>query len=241
MGSSKQYGQVECEANINKGLDNLLWFAKQATDIELSGGLQWYAEAYNACVNLSQLYDLPLDHVIKCVACLSPQLRWSVNVIAAEVVIRHYVSGGYIPSYNDYLTKVANLKQLGSDPRLPQIKANVTGANKVKALWILQGYNALGGQKVNSFADNIFRFSDSQSVTVDSHAINAWFGVTSAQSVSVTPSFYPIIAADYRRCAKIMGVSPLECQAIIWIVKRRLSGSDQSDYMGVDVIRGQVA
>lgn len=233
MGTSKVYSFPECEANLSKGLQNLLDLAKQATKLERENGLKWYAQEYQNCVDLALTYDLPLEHVISCVACLSPQLRWSHNILVAEIVIRHYVSGGYIPSINDYLSKRASLVELGQDQRLPSIPANVTGANKVKALWILQGYNALSGQKVTSFYDNLLRFGDSSRVTVDSHAISAWFGVIAPQSVSVVPSYYKIIEADYRKCAEILGVSPLECQAVIWVVKRRLSGSDKRDNEGV--------
>lgn len=233
MGNSKVYNLVECEANLSHGLSNLLSLAAQASQVERENGLQWYAQAYFECVELGKLYNLSLERIIACVACLSPQLRWSHNILVAEIVIRYYVAGGYIPAYNDYLSKRASLVELGNDPRLPKIPANVTGANKVKALWILQGYDALSGQKVTSFYDNLLRFGDSSRVTVDSHAISAWFGVIDAQSVSITPSYYQIVEADYRKCAKILGISPLECQAIIWVVKRRLSGSDKRDNEGV--------
>jgi hypothetical protein len=220
------------QANLQSGFDNLVWFAKQASQVELDNGLAWYSQAYNEAVTLAADYNLPLDRVIDVIACLSPQLRWSDNVKAAEAVIRYFLSGGFVPSIADYIAKRSSLldlsRQSGFD--LP-IAANVTGANKVKALWILQGYNALSGQKVISFADNIRRFADSEAVTVDSHAILAWLGRIDQKSVTIGANsrFYDIIAADYKRLARLLHVSPLEAQAIVWIVRRRLSGSDKLD------------
>lgn len=232
---NQTYTFEHCQANLDLGYFNLRTIWLLSTPDERKSGLAWYGIALYGCFYLSETYDLPLSTVVQVVACLSPQLRWTVNIQVAEQVIRHYLSGGYIPEYNSYLSKAFTLVELSKDSRLPRLQVdgkgtNVTGANLIKSLWICQGYDALSGPKVLSFADNIFRFLESDRVTVDSHAINAWFGVTWRQSVALAaPSFYKIIAADYIRLAKEENISPLECQAIIWVVLRRLSGSDKQD------------
>lgn len=231
MGTGKVFNFDECTANLSIGFENLMTIFAMATDAERSNGLSWYSTAYNECVRLADLYNLPLHNVVYCVAAVSPQLRWVHNIIAAETLIRHFVSGGYIPSITPTLDGTMGLKAMAKEEKsnLPSIAANVTSENKIKALWILQGYNALSGAKVTSFADNIMRFENSDAVTVDSHAILAWFGIYTTGSVSIVPSFYTIVAADYRKVAAIVGMSPLECQAVIWIVRRRLAGSDVAD------------
>lgn len=239
MGSSKVYSVSECQMNLQDGVSNLLWFIGQATRFERDNGLAWYRKAYLDCVELSERYNLPLTRVILVVACLSPQTRWSQNVLIAEIVIRYYLSSGYVPNYADYKGNggTHSLVELSRNGALIKIPANVTGSNLIKALWILQGHdNVLSGQKVESFFDNLIRFGDSNKVTVDSHAILSWFKSVDKQSVSCAPSFYGIIETDYRKVAEIIGVSPLECQAIVWIVRRRLAGSDQTDGFGVQVL-----
>lgn len=224
---AKNYDLPLCQANLDHGFGNLVYLFLLATAEERKNGLAWFAQTYMDCVELSEVYGLPLDYVIDCVAVVSPQLAWAHNLYSAELIIRYFVSGSFVPSYTLYLSGQSKLLELGRQLDLP-IDANVTSVNKVKALWILQGQRwALHGKKVEAFADNIRRFADSSRVTVDSHAISAWFGCLEAQSVICTPSFYAIIEADYKRLSIAFDVSPLEGQAIVWIVKRRLSGADK--------------
>lgn len=222
----KHYSLPLAEANLDHGLANLIYFFLSATEAERQEGIKWYASTFFETVELAKLYHLPVDQVIDVIAALSPQLRWSENIYSAEVVIRYFLAGSFVPSYTEYLSGAKKLLELSQGINLP-IDANVTGINKLKALWLLQGQKwALHGPKVEAFADNIHRFEDSNRVTVDSHAISAWFGCVVPQSVTVTPSFMAIIEADYRKLAALFGVSPLEGQAIVWIVKRRMSGAD---------------
>lgn len=228
MGSAKYFDVEECFANLNKGFDNLLAFAKLATQAERLHGLAWYAQEYSNALEIAQRYGLDIETTVKVIAALSPQLDYTFNLLVAEIAIRYYVSGGFVPSIEDYRQKKSSLLDLSKDIPL-RIPANVTGANLLKALWILQGYDALSGQKVTAFADNLLRFADSSKVTVDSHAILAWFGIVKPLSAAIAPSYYAIVEADYKRLATVLGVSPLESQAIVWVVRRRLSGSDKRD------------
>lgn len=240
MGSTKRFSFDELQANLEYGLANLLAIVAQATKWELDNGPLWYGKGYSDCVNLAVRYSLSLDTVCRVVACLSQQLRWTHNILLAEIVIRYFVSGGYVPNYGDYQGNGGSytLRQLADNEHMISgIPCNVTKAALVKALWILQGYDALTGEKVLSFYENLIRFADSSKVTVDSHAVLAWMGIHEAVAATFDYRFYSVISADYARLAEIMHVSPLEAQAIVWIVRRRLAGSDQKDHFGVSKLQ----
>jgi hypothetical protein len=246
MGTAKRFSFEELQANLESGLANLLAIVAQATKWELENGPLWYSQGYSESLRLANLYNLPLESVIRCIACLSPQLRWSQNIILAEIVIRYFVSGGFVPSISDYKGNGGELKftELAENPlfTLRSIPCNTTGANVLKALWILQGhYTALSGEKVLSFYENLARFADSQKVTVDSHAVLAWMGICTPLSATFDYRFYSVIEADYTRLAEIMRISPLEAQAIVWIVRRRLAGSDTKDHIAVDKLQAYLA
>jgi len=232
MAKSGNVNTAELQAALDQGMANLMRFWSQASQAEIAYGVAWYATANKDCKTLSSRYGIGLETLIRVVAVLSPQLRWSHNVAAAEIIVRYYVSGGYIPAISRYYSKESTLVELGRELSHVKMGCNVTGANKIKALWILQGYGSmLRGPKVERFFDNIHKFMTSGEVTVDSHAILAWLGRIDSASVALgAPSFYSIIAADYCKAAEMVGLSGLEFQAVVWIVRRRLAESDKRDF-----------
>lgn len=239
MGNSKTYTRTECILNADKGLESLLSFIAQATRFERENGLTWYKQEYANCEELADRYNLTLDTIVRVVACMSPQTRWSQNILIAEIVIRIWLLKPQYPKATEFkkFGGKLTLPQLVKSCNLAKIPGNVTGANLLKAFWVLDGHaSALNGPKVESFYENLIRFGDSNRVTVDSHAILAWFGSVEKRSVSVVEDGYRLIENDYRRLAEILNISPLEAQAIVWVVRRRLCGSDQTDHFGVQVL-----
>lgn len=222
----------ECTANLDSGVSNLLSLFTQASAQEIAQGKAWYTVAHDEAVRISDLYGIPLLTVVKVACALSPRLAWDQNMIVAESVIRWYVSGGEIPSIAPYVSGAMKLQRtrhtmsgafVTDQLVMPLIHRGPTKVNIVKALWILQGHDwVLRGDKVNSFLDNILHPETSIEVTVDSHYIQCWLGKTWRGTYSIPPSFYPIIVADTRTAARLLGMTPLQFQAILWLVKKRL-------------------
>lgn len=222
----------ECTATMKHGIGNLLDVYVQATVEERVAGRDWYFRAYEEAVRISRLYDVKLETVVKVACALSPRLTWQQNMPAAEAVIRHFISGGYVPSIDRYVSGEMKLQRtkhsmsavvIADDAGLPHIQGP-TKVNIVKALWVLQGHEwVLRGKKVNSFLDNILNWATSQAVTVDSHAIQVWRGKMEEGTYAVPASFYKVIEADYRTVAAMVGLTPLQFQAVVWLVKKRIT------------------
>jgi hypothetical protein len=230
---------IDCTANIDNGVANLLAVYSRANRVEIQDGMQWYSSAHDEARRISDMYHVPMVTVVKVACALSPRLEWSRNMPAAESVIRWFVSGGYVPDIATYASfggsmllqrtrhSAPDTAVIADDPRLPVI-AGPTRVNVVKALWILQGHTAvLRGKKVSSFCDNILNHAISTAVTVDSHAIQCWFGKMEEGTYAVPPSFYAIIEADYQRAAAIVGCTPLQFQAIVWVAKKRITADNK--------------
>lgn len=226
-----------CNANLETGLGHLLNVYARATLSETIGGKAWYSTAHDEAARIASLYGLPIETVVKVACALSPRLDWSKNMPAAESVIRWFVAGGFTPDIRVYRRGEMKLQRtwhtpegvavIADDSRLPSIQGP-TRVNVVKALWILQGHiDVLRGDKVSSFLDNILNHETSQLVTVDSHAIQCWFGKMEEGTYSVPPSFYAIVAADYIRAAAIVGCTPLQFQAVVWVAKKRITADNK--------------
>lgn len=178
-----------------------------ATRNEIHEGILWYETARNWANAVSLNYSIPAITVAGVVAALSPNNRWSRNLIDAEALIKVHTAGG--------------------DPR--NIKVSTFNKNKAKAIAILNGNNPLdilGGLKVRSFFLCIN--GDTNAVCVDGHAYSIWVGerVPTSSTPKISPKLYETIAEDYRIAAKqissVIGypVSGSEVQAITWVAWR---------------------
>lgn len=214
------------------GVSNLLDLFAQATTAEIAQGKAWYQWAYQEAQDISRAYGVSLETVVKVACALSPRLLWEANMPAAEQVIRHYVSGGYVPDIERYRSGGEKLQRtrhtptgvavISDDAGLPYIPGP-TRVNIVKALWICQGHDwVLRGKKVNSFLDNILHWDTSTEVTVDSHHIQCWRGLMEEGTYAIPDAWYDVIVADTRAVAAMLGILPNQLQAILWLVKKRL-------------------
>ena len=232
--SSSRYSAEECKANMPHGVENLLRLYAQATDTELQKGIDWYPEARRQATAIAERYNLPLETVVKVAAAISPKCAWEVNMAAAEWVIRQYIAGCYVPSYQGYLDKRVYLarvrgldpskKVLAEDEQIPSCPFGGLKANQIKAWWILQGHDCLSGPKVWEFYNCIMQWETHLGACVDSHAIQGWFYNMAGGTYGVHENFWQVIRADYIRAAELVGLSPLQFQAVLWLVKKRLSG-----------------
>lgn len=234
MSKGTLYTAAQCDSNAKVGVSNLLSLFGLATAKEIRDGKLWYASALEDAQNIAAMYDIPVETVVKVACALSPRLKWENNMPEAEKVIRFFVQGGRIPSIKLYSSGSVRLQRTKDTPEgMPVLSDYVqlpwsmsaTRVNVLKALWILQGHEwVLRGSKVNSFLDNIHNHATSTRVTVDSHAIQAWFNKMETGTYNVNERYYRVIEADYRHAAAVVGLTPLQFQAVVWIVKKRITG-----------------
>lgn len=161
-------------------------------------GLNWYWEAHNMAVSIAHYYSISMETMCGIIAALSPQNRWPNNLVDAEKFIR---SNG-------------------------NCKVSTFGANKAKALKILQGeypLDILKGDKVINFYHCLLRPDNTTFVCVDRHA----FRVAYSQEVNEESNKlyakvikrikgYELIAEEYRKFAEKVGLRANQVQAITW-------------------------
>ena len=163
----------------------------RATEDDILDGKVWYANAQALAIELSQGSDLDLLQAASVIAHLSPKVTWALNKRAAEDLVYRGV-------------------------RTPGIMgapfARATEASRAEDPLATFGPAA---KKTRSFALNIAGFD--QEVTVDIWIARA-VGVTEKQLTHV--GVYEGIAHQFRLAAKRYGITPMQIQAIVWIVTR---------------------
>lgn len=180
-------------------VDNILSVINDATPTEYHEGMIWYNRVNAWCWGTDYV---DYRRAAGIVAVLSPLLPWQKNMEYAEMV---YAGKTDIPC-------------------LPQ--------NAAKAIAIFNGANVLdvvSGPKVTAFFRNIVNpYSDNpRDVTIDKHAHDIATGDRAPYHASrgINGNKYIDIANAYVDAARILGVLPLQAQAIAWTVHRNLSRS----------------
>lgn len=194
---------------MDRGYQNLTDILNLATEQEKAQGITWYNDAAFHCFNLSLKYNIPVERVIGVIAALSPRCTWRENVIQGDNFIR---------------TKGKS-------------KVTTYSPNKKKALSILKGSNpvtVLNGHKVRAFYENLSDPVNSQSVCIDSHIIACWFNKTDLSKSFLNAVFHPrgskrIVIKQIKKAiidlSDLYYLKPLQVQAIIWLVWKRITGN----------------
>lgn len=192
-------------------MKNIISIFAQASIAELSEGMNWYSTAQSGALLLAQEHGISLVKAAGVIAALSPNLRWELNLKAADTVIRSY--------------------RLGIDPEnatCPAYKANRKKAyqvldcngedNTVRAI--------LNGQKITSFYGCIMGHDD---VCIDGHAKNIWAGERMVlKNNSINKTQYQMLTAEYRMATEAINnaykfnLTPMQVQAVTWVVWRRI-------------------
>ena len=176
---------------------NIRDYYNQATEEQLSQGLDWYIRANKFARSLVKRYSVDLDAAIRVIAVLSPLTDWDKNKRAAELIVRAHVAG-----------------QVWAETGI------MIGKNVTKAFQILSGSpDALKGPKVECFYDNIAHAYTSQKVTVDRHAYRVVIDDPNypyqknipADDLRVAREAYANVAAEFN-------ILPMQLQAVCWIV-----------------------
>lgn len=155
----------------------------------------WYAKANTIIKENAARHQIRVETYAGIVAALSPLVKWSENIAAAESLISQYESGervdfSIIPGFN---------------------------RNKVKALLILHGDDsALSGPKVTQFRDNLL--GNDRAITIDVWMLraSAWSQSQATNTSTYTPKHKAYCAMAVRQVSKQRGLPYSAAQAIIW-------------------------
>lgn len=180
--------------------DNILATYAGATDSEREHGADWYREAHQLAVDLSERHGITVERAAGVIAVLSPLQSWTRNVADA---VRVFETGHYV-GLTDKRVKVARLLS-GED------------VNSV-----------VSGPKVTSFYRNILDPSGDD-VTIDRHAHDIADGKRRtenqrAKAPGLTGMRYARYVDAYRAAARELNIGALELQAIVWVAWRREHG-----------------
>jgi hypothetical protein len=197
-------------------LVSLNYLYETASEQEVSQGLEWYDMASREASRIAVKYSIPFVKVCAVIAHLSPLKSWDTNIKQADELCefyRNWVYSGY-----------------DANPELPRLGFHSMVA---KAWSVLIGReDEIDGtfktkQKIYHFYKNIAGDLDNY-VTVDGHATNALnfdidgrTSITSARTLS--PNQYSEAVRQYKAFAELIGVSPAQAQAIIWVTYRNRS------------------
>ena len=189
---------------------NIIATFKLATPNEIAEGKQWFINATRECQNIADKFKIPLHIAVGVLSALSPNNKWSRNIINAHELIEAFIGG------ND----------------MDSIKVSTYHKMKQKAWSILESMpiydetvTILNGKKIVSFFKNIM--GDESEITIDGHARNIYYndkqGLTTPNT-NIKKSEYADIQKAYLRASKKLGLKAYELQAICWLVWRRIHG-----------------
>ena len=188
---------------------NITSVYRDADATQYNEGLLWYSDAQRAAYHIAEKYDIAVYIVVAVIAALSPNNKWSRNIVNADALIGAFIRGDGLLS----------------------VKVSTYHAMKRKAWDILvarpdyDGAKAmLKGQKITSFfCDIMGEFN----VTIDGHARNIAYGERvglTDDRTNIGVREYRALQAAYQEAARRVGLMPYQLQAITWRVWRDRHG-----------------
>ena len=201
----KQATLVDHERMIH----NIISVYRDADATQHAEGLLWYSNAQKAAHNIAVKYDIAVYVAAAVIAALSPNNKWTRNIVNADALIGAFIRGDGLLS----------------------VKVSTYHAMKRKAWDILaarpdyDGAKAmLKGQKITSFfCDIMGEFN----VTIDGHARNIAYGERvglTDDRTNIGVREYRALQAAYEEAARRVGLMPYQLQAITWRVWRDRHG-----------------
>ena len=188
---------------------NILEVYRDANKTQHAEGLLWYSDAQKAAHNIAVKYNIAVYLVVAVIAALSPNNKWSRNVINADMLIGAFLRGDGIDA-----VKVSTYHKMKA--KAWDILAARPDYDGAKAM--------LKGQKITSFfCDIMGEFN----VTIDGHARNIAYaervGLTDDRT-NIGVREYRALQAAYEEAARRIGLMPYQLQAITWRVWRDRHG-----------------
>lgn len=192
---------------------NILTAYSQANETDKTDGAAWYRNARQAAENIAYRHGVSVIATVGVIAALSPRNKWNRNLQDAANIIKAWQEN---PHTADRI-KVCTFKS-GKNKALDILKADKDTLSQTVMAEILKG------PKLREFANCIL--GNSEDVCIDGHAYSVWFGdrVTLANVPAIGVKLRAKIKADYIKAAKLLNITPAECQAITWCAWRRIHG-----------------
>lgn len=163
-------------------------------DDAIEQGKMWYPAAWRHCIDMGKWYDVTPERVAAVMAVTSPRARWSKNLLATEQILQDMHRPEYKrrPTYG-ILRKNAAKGMLVANDRY--YSRHVTGP------------------KVTNFYLNILGHTDP--ITVD-----AIMGKAAGFGSDIRPVMRTQIEEAVLTLSNVLGTSPRDTQAAIWIAYR---------------------
>ena len=202
---TKQATLIDHERMIH----NIVSVYRDADETQHAEGLLWYFNAQKAAHNIAVKYDIAVYIAAAVIAALSPNNKWTRNIVNADALIGAFIRGDGLLSVK--VSTYNKMKQKAWD--ILAARPDYDGA---KAM--------LKGQKITSFfCDIMGEFN----VTIDGHARNIAYGervgLTDDRS-NIGVREYRALQAAYEEAARRVGLMPYQLQAITWRVWRDRHG-----------------
>lgn len=169
--------------------ENYLAIARRATLAQIESAVQWYADAELLANDVMRIFHsrgiaCNLEQAASVVSSFSPRNRWSRNVVQAL----EFAHGGLPIGLKNNL-------------RMAQFS-------------LVQGFDALNGQKTNNFARAIA--GDENAITIDVWMLKA----AGLDRNDTNKTLYAELSNAVVLVANEIGLTPRATQALIWIVFR---------------------
>ena len=183
---------------------------KLATPEQIASGRNWYGAAFAFAESLAAKHGLHVNTCAGVIAALSPNNKWSRNLIDSEALIDAHLAGRELPKVCTFtFNKAKAIAILGALADVATISA------------------ILSGQKVIAFFRSIVNLGG---VCVDGHAYAIWYGkrIPLPQVPAISAKLFARIQLAYTKVSKksfaLIGQSltPTELQAVTWTVYRDL-------------------
>ena len=198
----------------------LATFHKANPDIIIDG-IDWYERAKKTCKIIANDTGLNIRIVVGVVAALSPNNKWSKNIIDAQNLCLSFINGGNIDevkvsTYGAMKRKALEVLELSNEYPL-----NATNRRKGNAL-DLRVVQVLNGQKITAFYECIM---GEDSCCIDGHAKNIYYGKRynlTDPKTNVTKKEFRVISEAYREATKVINkmhgtqYKAYHVQAITW-------------------------
>lgn len=173
--------------------DMIIKHFESSSHHNLNEGLTWYARAFNECLLLSQVFEIPIGKVVGVLASLSPNNKWQRNIHDTWKFLEKPHLNTKVCTFKGQRRKALNiLSCIGTDESIKEI---------------------LKGPKTCNFFENILHYNTSQLVTVDMWAY---------RSVNLEPTVknFELTVNAYKEAATQLKLQPHQVQAVVWGVVR---------------------
>lgn len=181
---------------------------KQANNIEIENGLNWYRSAREDITFIADKYNISHEIAIAVTSALSPRCIWENNLKDLEKVLLWHNKTKNSIDNRDTLPKVTTYKQ-----------------NLKKAIFILQTgiTDVFKTCKTYNFYNNLLNPDDNNFITIDGHSINIYYGKLGiVENKHFTKKYYNKIANVYRKVSKKHNLLVNQLQAITWLTFKRI-------------------